>query len=167
MKINQWYQNNVRGKTMEKMVHLAAWRCSCYLFSWSQFYKETWHFFSSSKNMPNIPVDNGFSFKALIIKPTRWFINITMIDYSLSLLYLLLCSSICNPPLLCTSYGNPKMCLPSIYNLTNFPPTDQIQPHLFIPINRIQAIASILKQEKGSFFTGVYLPQKSDLVPPL
>jgi hypothetical protein len=35
-------------------------------------------------------------------------------------------------------------------------------------INRIQAIASILKQEKGGpFFTGVYLPQKLDLLPPI
>ena len=27
-----------------------------------------------------------------------------------------------------------KICLPSLYNLTQFSPTDQIQPHLFLPI---------------------------------
>jgi hypothetical protein len=69
---------------MEMMVHPAAWRCGYYLFSGSRFYKDTNNFIFL-KNMSNIPVGNGSSFKALIIKPTTILNNITILEYTLIL----------------------------------------------------------------------------------
>ena len=62
-----------------------------------------------------------------ISNPSRWFINITMIDTTsvLVLFYLLEYHSIHNPPLICTSCGDSKFDLPSLYNLTEY--------HLFLP----------------------------------
>jgi hypothetical protein len=54
-----------------------------YLVGVSQFYEDT-NSFISLKNTSNIPVGNGSSFKALVIKLTRRFINITMIETSAS-----------------------------------------------------------------------------------
>jgi hypothetical protein len=69
---------------MEMMFHPAAWRYGYYLFSGSRFYKDTNNYIFL-KNMSNIPIANGCSFKALIIKLTRPFINITMIETSVLL----------------------------------------------------------------------------------
>jgi hypothetical protein len=91
------------------------------------------------KKMSNIPVDNGSSFKALIVvKLTGWLINITITETetSLLLLYLLLFFSIRNPHLLCTSCGDSKICLPSLYILIKFSPNDQNTLKLFLSINK-------------------------------
>jgi hypothetical protein len=55
-----------------------------YIISLSE--KETHDTIFSKKDFqysPNIPVDNGSSFKALIIKLTRQLINITIIDVTM------------------------------------------------------------------------------------
>ena len=76
---------------------------------------------------------NGSPSNTLVIIPTRWLINITLIDNTAPLLFLLLYGSICNPPLY-FSFGDSKICLPSLYNLTVFSSTDRIDPNLFLPI---------------------------------
>jgi hypothetical protein len=53
--------------------------------------------------------------KALIIKLTRWFINITLIETSVLALYLLVYYLIRNPPLLCTSSWRFEISLLSLY----------------------------------------------------
>ena len=109
-------------------IHPATWRCGhCYLVG------DTNNFIFL-KNTSNIPVGNGSSVKALIIKPTRPIIIITIIYTSVLVLYLLLYNSIRNPPLLCTSCDVSKICLPSTYDLTKFSLNDQIQPKLSVLI---------------------------------
>ena len=70
---------------MTTVTHPAAWRCGCYLFSYDDSTK-TRIIFISLKNKSNIPVDNGSPFKALIIKPTSRFIDITIIMDTVSVL---------------------------------------------------------------------------------
>jgi hypothetical protein len=53
-----------------------------YLVGVDSFYKDTNNFIFL-KNMSNIPVGNGSSFKALIIKPTTILNNITILEYTL------------------------------------------------------------------------------------
>jgi hypothetical protein len=68
---------------MEMMVHPAAWRCGYYLSSGSgRFYKDTNNFIFLEYTS-NMPVGNGSSFKALVIKPTTILNNITIIDDTL------------------------------------------------------------------------------------
>jgi hypothetical protein len=62
---------------MEMMVNPAAWRCGCYLSSGVDSTKRR-IFLILLENTSNIPVDNGYPLKALIIKPTSRFINITI-----------------------------------------------------------------------------------------
>jgi hypothetical protein len=62
------------------------------IFDGSQFYKETWYWFFSSKIHAKHTLDNGSFLKALKIKLTRQFINITIvvdtsIYYNTSYLY--------------------------------------------------------------------------------
>jgi hypothetical protein len=52
---------------MEIRIPPAAWRCGYYLFSCSQFYKDTDDFFPF-KNLSSIPIDNGPPSKSLVIK---------------------------------------------------------------------------------------------------
>ena len=61
--------------------------------------------------------------------------NITLIETSVLALYLLVHYLIFNVPLLCTSCGDSKICLPPIYILVEFFPDDQITPKLFSSLN--------------------------------
>jgi hypothetical protein len=97
------------------------------------------------KNTSNIPVDNGSSFKAIIIKPTRRFINITLIETSVLVVYLLLYYLTFNPPLLCTSSWRFEIRLPSLYILIAFSPNDQNTLKLFLSIKRTNIYISSSK----------------------
>jgi hypothetical protein len=88
------------------------------------------------KKTSNIPVDNGSSFKAIIIKLTRRFINITLIETSVLVVDLLLYYLIFNPSLLCTSSWQFEIRLPSLYILIEFSPNDQNSLKLFLSIKR-------------------------------
>jgi hypothetical protein len=68
--------------------------------------------------------------------------NITLIETSVSVFYLLAYYSIYYPPLLCTSWDVSKICLPPIYNPIESSPDDQIQPKLFVSINSIDIYIS-------------------------
>jgi hypothetical protein len=87
------------------------------------------------KNMSKIPGDNGSSLKKLITIKIITLTNITLIETSVSVVYLLVYFSIYYPPLLCTSCDVSKICLPPIYNPIAFSPDDQIQPKLFVLVN--------------------------------
>jgi hypothetical protein len=88
------------------------------------------------KKTSNIPVDNGSSLNIPITVKIIAFTNITLIDTSVLLLYLLLYYMIFNPLLLCTSSWRFEICLPSLYMLIEFSPNDQNTLKLFVSIKR-------------------------------
>ncbi|OEU19907.1 hypothetical protein FRACYDRAFT_216987 [Fragilariopsis cylindrus CCMP1102] len=65
-----------------------------------------------------------------------------MVNTSVPVLYLSLYYSIRNPLLLCTSCGDPKFTFPSLYNLTEFSPNDQITLKILLPIERTEIFNS-------------------------
>jgi hypothetical protein len=83
---------------------------------------------TSTANKP-LPLNKLITIKIIALT------NITMIETSVSVVYLLVYYSIYYPPLLCTSCDVSKICLPPIYNAITFSPNDQIQPKLFVSIN--------------------------------
>jgi hypothetical protein len=85
--------------------------------------------------MSKIPVDNGSSLNKLITLKVISLTNITLIETSVPVVYLLVYYSIYYPPLLCTSCDVSKICLPPICNPITFFPDDQIPPKLFVSIN--------------------------------
>jgi hypothetical protein len=87
------------------------------------------------KNTSIMPVDNGSSQNGPITVKIIALTHLTLIETSVSVLYLLLHYLIFNPPLLCTSSWRFEICLPSLYDLIEFSPNDQIQAKLFLPIN--------------------------------
>jgi hypothetical protein len=88
------------------------------------------------KNMSKIPVDNGSSLSKLITLKIIALTNITLIiETSISVVYLLVYYSIYYSPLLCTSCGDLKICLPPMYIPIECSPNDQIPPPLFVSIN--------------------------------
>ena len=97
------------------------------------------------KKTSNIPVDNGSSLNIPITIKIIALTNIRMIETSVLLLYPLIHYLIFNPPLLCTSCGDSKICLPSLYNLIEFSPNDQITLKLFLPIKRTNIYISSYK----------------------
>ena len=110
--------------------------------------------FFPRKYVPNIPVDNGSYFNEPITIKIIALTYVVMMETSLILLYSLLYHSIHNPSLLCTSCDDSKICLPSLYKLTDFPPTDQIQPDHFYSINRTNIQIS---SGKFVFYCDLYL----------
>jgi hypothetical protein len=88
------------------------------------------------KKMSNIPVDNGSSFNIPITIKIIALTNRTLIETSVLVVYLIIYSLIFNPPLLCTSCGDSKNCLPSLYNLIELSPNDQNTTKFFVPIKR-------------------------------
>ena len=101
--------------------------------------------FFPRKYMPNIPVENGSSFNEPITIKIIALTNVIMIETSILLLYPLLYYLIHNPSLLCTSCDNSKICLPSLYKLTEFLPTDQSQPDHFFAVNNTNIKISSVK----------------------
>ena len=89
------------------------------------------------KNTSYIPSDNGSSFNIPITIKIIALSNITVIETSVLALYLSLHYLFFNLPLLCTSSWRFEICLPPIYNPVEFSPNDQIQPKLFVSINRL------------------------------
>jgi hypothetical protein len=87
------------------------------------------------KNTSKIPVDNGSPLNKLIPLTIITLTNITLIETSVSVVYLLVYFSIYYPPLLCTSFDVSKICLPPVYNFIESFPDDQIQPNIFVLIN--------------------------------
>jgi hypothetical protein len=94
------------------------------------------------KNTSIVPVGNGSSLNIQITMKIIALTNRTLIETSVLVLYLLIDYLIFNPPLLCTSSWRFVICLPPIYNLIEFSPNDQIQPKLFLSINRIDIYIS-------------------------
>ena len=92
-----------------------------------------------------MPVDNGCSLDETITVKIITLTNVTLIESSVPVLYLLIYYLIFNFPLLCTSSWRFEICLPSIYDHIQFSPNDQIQPKLFVPINRIVIYISSYK----------------------
>ena len=72
--------------------------------------------------------------------------NITVLETSVLALYLLVHYLIFNLPLLCTSSWQFEIRLPPIYIVIEFSPDDQIQPKLFVSINRIDIYISSYKR---------------------
>ena len=98
------------------------------------------------KNTSYIPVDNGSSFKTLIIKLTRRFINITLIETSVVFVQAILYYLIFNFPLLCTSSWRFEICLPVMYDPIEYSPDIQITPKLFVSINSTNIYISSYKR---------------------
>jgi hypothetical protein len=94
------------------------------------------------KKTSNIPVDNESSLNIPITIKIIELANITLIETSVSVVYLLLYYLIFNPPLLCTSSWRFEICLPSLYILIEFSPNDQITLRLFISIKRTNVYIS-------------------------
>jgi hypothetical protein len=88
------------------------------------------------KKTSNIPVDNGSSLNTPITIKIIALTNITLIETSVLVAYLLLYYLIFNPPLLCTSSWPFEICLLSLYILIEFSPNDQNTLKLFLSINR-------------------------------
>jgi hypothetical protein len=88
------------------------------------------------KKTSNIPVDNRTSLYIPITIKIIGLTNITLIETSVLVFYLLIYYLIFNPPLLCTSSWRFENCLPSLYMLIEFSPNDQNTPKLFSPIKR-------------------------------
>jgi hypothetical protein len=86
------------------------------------------------KKTSNIPVHNGSSLNIPITIKIIALTNRTLIETSVLVVYLLLYYLIFNPPLLCTSCGDSKICVPSLYILIEFSPNDQNTPKLFLSI---------------------------------
>jgi hypothetical protein len=118
------------------------------------------------KKTSKITVDNGSSLNIPITIKIIASTKITLIDTSVLLLYLLLYYLIFNHPLLCTSCGDSKICLPSLYILIKFFPNDQNTMKIFLSINRIPVIAPILGQRKRGPFYGGVSPSKIGLIAP-
>jgi hypothetical protein len=97
------------------------------------------------KNMSKIPVDNGSSLNKVITLKINVLTNITLIETSVSVDYLLVYYSIHYPYLLCTSCDVSKICLPPMYNVIESSPDDQIQPKLFASINSTDIYISSYK----------------------
>jgi hypothetical protein len=76
------------------------------------------------KKTSNIPVNNGSSLNISITIKIIALTSRTLIETSVLLLYLLLYYLIFNLSLLCTSCGDSKICLPSLYILIEFSPND-------------------------------------------
>jgi hypothetical protein len=87
------------------------------------------------KNRSKAPGDNGSSLIKLITLKIIALTNITIIETSVPVVYLLVYYSIYYPPLLFTSCDVSKICLPPMYNIIEFSPNDQIPPKLFVSIN--------------------------------
>jgi hypothetical protein len=85
--------------------------------------------------MSKIPVDNGSSLNKLITLKLNVPANITLIERSVSVVYLLVYYSIYYPHLLCTSCDVSKICLPPMYIPIAFSPNDQIPPKFCVSIN--------------------------------
>jgi hypothetical protein len=88
------------------------------------------------KKTSNISVDNGSSLNIPITIKIIALANITLIETSVLVVYLLLYHLIFNLPLLCTSCGDSKIRLPYLYILIEFSPNDQNTPKLFVSIKR-------------------------------
>jgi hypothetical protein len=87
------------------------------------------------KNMSKIPDDNGSSLNKLITLKIIALKNVTLIETSVSVVYLLVYYSIYYPPLLCTSCDVSKICLPPMYIQIECSQNDQIPPKRFVSIN--------------------------------
>jgi hypothetical protein len=96
---------------------------SIFKYTLSLLVKET-HNTIFSKKTSNIPVDNGSSLNIPITIKIIALANITLIETSVLLLYLLVYYLIFNPP------------LPSLYILIEFSPNDQNTAKLFLSIKR-------------------------------
>jgi hypothetical protein len=88
------------------------------------------------KKTSNIPVDNGSSLNIPVTIKIIALSNITLIETSVLVVYLLLYYLIFNPPLSCTSSWRFEVCLPSLYILIIFSPNDQNTLKLFVSIKR-------------------------------
>jgi hypothetical protein len=86
------------------------------------------------KKTSNIPVDNGSSLNIPITIKIIALANITLIETSVLVVYLLLYYLIFNSPLLCTSSWRFEIRLPSLYILIEFSPNDQNTLKLFLSI---------------------------------
>jgi hypothetical protein len=95
-----------------------------------------------SKNVSKIPVDNGSSLNIPITITIITLTNITLIETSVPVVYLLVYYSIYYSPLLCTSCDVSKIYLPPIYNPVAFSPNDQISSKPFVSINSIDIYIS-------------------------
>ena len=87
------------------------------------------------KNRSYISGDNGSSLNVTIRMKIIALTNITVIETSVSALYLSIHYLIFNFPLLCTSSWRFEMCLPPIEIFIEFSPDDQITPKLFSSLN--------------------------------
>ena len=94
------------------------------------------------KNTSYIPVDNGSSLNIPITIKIIALSNRILIQTSVLVLYLLIYYLIFNFPLLCTSSWRFEICLPVIYDPIEFSPNDQIQPKLFVSIQRTNSYNS-------------------------
>jgi hypothetical protein len=88
------------------------------------------------KKTSNIPIDNGSPLNIPITIKIIALTNITLIETSVLVVYLLLYYLISNLPLLCTSCGDSKICLPCLYILIEFSPNDQNTMKIFLSIKR-------------------------------
>jgi hypothetical protein len=76
-------------------------------------------------------------------------------------------------PFISPSVGSPKRCfLFHLFYCLYFDSEKHVTrtsktPYSWRAVNSFQAIVPYMGQEKESFFTGVYLPQKSVLLPPI
>ena len=100
----------------------------------------------SEKNTSYIPVDNGSSLNVPITIKIIALTNITLIETSVSVLYLSIHSLIFNFPLLCTSSWRFEICLPVMYDPIEFSPDIQITPKLFVSINSTDIYISSYKR---------------------
>ena len=96
------------------------------------------------KTRPTYPLIMGplliqYSITITIITLT----NRTLVKTSVLFFQLILYHLIFNSPLLCTSCGDLKICLPPIYDLIEFSPNDQIQPN-FLSLLSVQISTSRL-----------------------
>ena len=105
---------------VQKKAHVTVNRCEEVRFIWSSFnylnsllVKDT-HDRIFRKNTSYIPVDNGSSLNITIRIKIIVLTNRTLIETSVSVLYLSIHSLIFNLPLLCTSSWRFEICLPPI-----------------------------------------------------
>ena len=141
MKINQWYQNNVRGMMMEMMSTQRHRGAAIIAFMWFDSTTHTWNYFVCKKH---VKYNRWWwvLFEGSVNKPNSTLINRITMDVSVLLLYLLIYCLIHVSSLLCTSRDVSNFASVNDRTSVENSPMNEIKPHLFCSFPRSISVIS-------------------------